>query len=253
MKQNFSPLQEGCGETKFSPLPAECGEKKIFTARIANLTNIHRANFNACLIFTGNIIALSDRWPSGLRKWWHAWGRGSNPCTAVFFVRIPVKAVKKNFSPQNSTQFLRKFSAFSAFNAKRCGRFAVKKVFFSPLFTANLTIVFDKTSTRGSNFYSIIEIGQCKFWHEQSTGHPEKWECLKTDSVLICSAINLGFCSVQLWSRTVRGGVDKMSVLHVQSWEFDMRRLQRESKLHGLICVLLKMQKNLINCFSLWF
>ena len=55
---------------------------------------------------------------------------------SFFFVRITVNAVKKNFSPQNSTQFLQKFTAFSVFNAKRCGRFAVKKVFFrrySPL------------------------------------------------------------------------------------------------------------------------
>ena len=55
---------------------------------------------------------------------------------SFFFVRIPVNAVKKSFSPQNSTLFLQKFTAFSAFNAKRCGRFAVNKVFFhrySPL------------------------------------------------------------------------------------------------------------------------
>ena len=81
MKENFSPLQAGCGEKKFSPLPAECGEKKFsllpaecgektfFTAKIANLTNIHRATFNAYLKFTGNIIELSDRWCSGLRSW----------------------------------------------------------------------------------------------------------------------------------------------------------------------------------------
>ena len=43
-----------------SPLPAEYDEKKFFTAKIANLTNIHRANFNAYLIFTGNIIEVSD-------------------------------------------------------------------------------------------------------------------------------------------------------------------------------------------------
>ena len=72
----------------------------------------------------------------------------------LFFVRFPVKAVKKNFSPQNSTQFLQKFTAFSAFNAKRCGRFAVKKIFFSALFTANLTLFFDKTSIRVALFTS---------------------------------------------------------------------------------------------------
>ena len=81
MKENFSPLQAGCGEKKisplppecgekkFSPLPAECGEKKFFTANIANLTKIYRSNFNAYLIFTGNIIAVSDRWRNGLRSW----------------------------------------------------------------------------------------------------------------------------------------------------------------------------------------
>ena len=98
-KKNFSPLPAECGEKKFftatsrmrwkknfSPLPAECGEKKFFTAKIANLTNIQRANFNTYLIFTGNIIAVSDRWRSGLRSWWHAWGRGSNPSAIVSFL-----------------------------------------------------------------------------------------------------------------------------------------------------------------------
>ena len=58
--------------------------KKIFIVKIANLTNLHRANFNAYL---------------------------------------------------------------TAFNAKGCGRFAMKKI-FSPPFTANLTLFFDQTSTR---------------------------------------------------------------------------------------------------------
>ena len=71
---------------KFSPLPAECGEKKFFTAKIANLTKIYRSNFNAYLIFTGNIIEVSDRWRGGLQSSSHAWGRGSNPCTAVSFL-----------------------------------------------------------------------------------------------------------------------------------------------------------------------
>ena len=53
---------------------------------------------------------------------------------SFFFVRNPVNAVKK---------------LFTAFNAKRCGRFAMKKVlFFSPRFNANLTLFFDETSTR---------------------------------------------------------------------------------------------------------
>ena len=69
MKENFSPLQAGCGEKNFSPLPAECDEKKFFAAKISNLTNIYRANFNAYHIFTGNIIEVSDRWRSGLRSW----------------------------------------------------------------------------------------------------------------------------------------------------------------------------------------
>ena len=81
MKKNFSPLPAECVEKKFftatsrmwwkknfSLLPAECGEKKFFIAKIANLTNIHRANFNAYVIFTGNISEVSDRWSSGLRS-----------------------------------------------------------------------------------------------------------------------------------------------------------------------------------------
>ena len=82
---------------KNSALPAECGEKnfhrnqqnaakKNFAAKIANFTNTHRANFNAYLIFTGNIIKVRDRCRSGLRSWWHAGGGGSHHCTAVSFL-----------------------------------------------------------------------------------------------------------------------------------------------------------------------
>ena len=84
--KKFHRYQQNVVKKNFSPLPAECGEKKFFTAKIANLTNIHRANFNAYLIFTENIIECSDRWRSGLRSWWYALGRGANPCTAVSFL-----------------------------------------------------------------------------------------------------------------------------------------------------------------------
>ena len=51
----------------FSPLPAESSEKKI-TAKIANLTNIIRANFNAYLKVTGNSKQVRDSWRSGIRS-----------------------------------------------------------------------------------------------------------------------------------------------------------------------------------------
>ena len=46
---------------------------------------------------------------------------GSNPCKgSCFFVRNPLNAVKKTAKQE--------FTAFNAFNAKRCGRFEAKKV-----------------------------------------------------------------------------------------------------------------------------
>ena len=156
MKENFSPLQAGCGEQKFLPLPAECGDKKFSTAKIANLANNHRANFNAYLIFTGNIIEVSDRWHSG--SWhsgrWHSYEVGDTHEVEVqtldgscFFVRIPVNAVKKIFH--------RKFQRNSYKNSPLSAHSTLKdacafrgKSFFSPLFTANLTLFFVKTSTR---------------------------------------------------------------------------------------------------------
>ena len=84
----------------FSPLPAECGERKFFTAKIANLTNINNANFNAYLIFTGNVVEVRDRWRSGLRGSWNAWEESFEPLELrFFFVRKLVIAVKKIFSP----------------------------------------------------------------------------------------------------------------------------------------------------------
>ena len=76
--------------------------------------------------------------------------RGSKPWREFsFFVRNPVKAVKKNVSTLKSQKF-------TAFNTKRCGCFAVKKTFFSPLFTANLTLFFGPTSTREGLHLLII-------------------------------------------------------------------------------------------------
>ena len=99
-KKFFQRYQQNAVKTKFSPLPAECDEKKIFTAKIAILTNIHRANFIAYLKFTANIFEVSDRWRSGIRSCWLARGQRFETCTAVsFFVRNPVNAVKKIFSP----------------------------------------------------------------------------------------------------------------------------------------------------------
>ena len=129
-EKNYSPLPVECGEKIFSPRPPECCEEKIFTAKIANLKLSY-------LKFTRNIFEVSDRWLFWLRSWWHAGGEWFEPVYgSFFFVTKPVNAVKRNFSPLNSTQIFQKITAFTAFNAKRCGRFAVKKVFFhrySPL------------------------------------------------------------------------------------------------------------------------
>ena len=139
------------GETKFFTATSRMRWKKNFTAtskklwkKISQLKSkilqIFTAKFNAYLKFTGNIIDVSDRWRSGIRSWWHAVGEWFEPLYGSFFFgRNPVNAVKK-ISTLNSTQISQKFTAFIAFNAKRWGRFAVKKNFFSPLFTTNFTL-----------------------------------------------------------------------------------------------------------------
>ena len=112
--------------------------KKFFTANIANLTNIRCANFNAYLKFTGNIIDASDRWRSGIRSCWHPGGEVRTRVRQFLFCKKSGECGEKKISPQK----------FTPFNAKRCGCFAVKNVFFSPLFTGNLTVFFYHTSTR---------------------------------------------------------------------------------------------------------
>ena len=90
----------------FSPLPAECGEKKFFTAKIANLTIIHRANFNAYVIFTVNIITAGRITAGRITAVDGAvdYEVGDTHEVEVrtllrqfLFVRIPVNAVKKFF------------------------------------------------------------------------------------------------------------------------------------------------------------
>ena len=70
---------------------------KIFNAKIANLTNIQRANFNAYLIFTGNIFEVTERCRSGFPIWWHAEVEVRTRVRQFLFVRIPINAVKKIF------------------------------------------------------------------------------------------------------------------------------------------------------------
>ena len=131
MKKN-SPLPAECGEKKFhryqqnavkkifSSLPAECAEKKL------QIFLIFAAIFNACLKFTGNIINVCERLRSGIKSCRHAGGARFETVYGSFFCK---ECGEKIISPQ----ILQKFTAF---NAKICGHFAVKKVFFhrySPL------------------------------------------------------------------------------------------------------------------------
>ena len=123
MEKIFSALPAECSEKNFSPLPAQFGEKKL-TAKIANLTNIHRANFNTCLEFTGNIIEVSDKCRRGIRSCWHAEGERFKPVYgSFFFVSNPVNAVKKIFSPLKTAKF-------TAFNAKKMRALCCEKSFF---------------------------------------------------------------------------------------------------------------------------
>ena len=55
----------------------------------------------------------------------------------ILFCKNAENAVKKNNSPR-----------FTAFTAKRCKKYAVKIIFFSPHFTAFLTKIHHQTSTR---------------------------------------------------------------------------------------------------------
>ena len=141
------------------PLPAECGEKNsqcyqqnavkkkftatsrmrwkfFFTAEIANLTNYHRANLNAYLIFTGNIHEVR----SGIRYCWIAGGERLEPLYGIFFfVRNLVNAVKKIFS-------LLKIANSPHSTLKDAGALRWKKFFhrYSPL----ILHYFGQTSTR---------------------------------------------------------------------------------------------------------
>ena len=91
---------------------------KKFTAKIANLiANIYRAVFNAYLKFTGSIIEVSGRWRSGIRSCWHAGGGRFEPVyDSFFFVRNPLKVVKKIFTAK-----IRKNSPHSTLKAVGAG------------------------------------------------------------------------------------------------------------------------------------
>ena len=114
MKENFSTLPAECGEKKFSPLKSQ-------------ILQIFNAKFNAYLKFTENIIEVSDRWRSGIRSSWHAVVGWLEPSVRQFiFCKKSGECGEKTFPPLNSTQILQNFATFAAFNATRCGRFAVK-------------------------------------------------------------------------------------------------------------------------------
>ena len=92
------------------------------------LSNVYSIWFK----FTRNAKVVSDSWGSGVSSWRHAGGQRIEPVRGrFFFCKNTENAVKKNNSPR--------FTAFTAFTAKRCKKYAVKIIFFSPHFTAFLT------------------------------------------------------------------------------------------------------------------
>ena len=132
---------------KFSPLPAESG-KKIFSPLKLQILQIFTAKFNAYLKFAGNIIVVSERWRSRVRSWWHACDTWFEPVYgSFFFVRNPVNAVKKIFHRKIQRNSYKKSPLSAHSTLKDAGALRWKQ-FFSPLFTANRTLFFDKTSTR---------------------------------------------------------------------------------------------------------
>ena len=56
--------------------------------------------------------------------------------------KLTLDSIKSRVLITASNRVLQNFTTFTAFNDKRCGRFAVKKAFFSPLFPANVTLLF---------------------------------------------------------------------------------------------------------------
>ena len=123
--------------------------RKKFSPRKSQILQLFTANFNAYPKFTGNFTDVSDRWRSGIGSCWHAGGERFEPVyDSFFFVRSPVNAVKNNFSPLKTAKF-------TAFNAEKMLAYCGDKSFFSPLFTANLTWFFDRTSTR-DNFGRLV-------------------------------------------------------------------------------------------------
>ena len=113
---------------------------------------------------------------------------------------------EKNFSTQNSTQFLQKFTAFSAFNAKRCGRFAVKKIFFhrySPLilhyFLSKIAPVrFVPPNYPITELVSLHSKSLCRILHVPrgvaNNMDPLGWGGAQTENVQKIKIHNCGFC-----------------------------------------------------------
>ena len=144
--------------------------KKNFTAKIANRTSILRANFNADLMFTGNVIEIRDRWRSGLRSWWQAGGRGSKPCTEVYFLQEFRYIWRTNFftakNRKNSPHSTLKDSGASRWNK-----------FFSPLFTAIILHYFlakaRPWNRTGFQVFQLLE----DMWQKLTSPSPYSYSC----------------------------------------------------------------------------
>ena len=120
VKKNFHRYQQNAVKKNFSPLKLQILQK--FTALISTL--ILYSQEISLKYVTDDAVDYEVGHTHEVEVWTQI---------SFFFVRIPVNAVKKKFSPQNSTLFLQKITAFSAFNAKNAGALRWKKFFFTAI------------------------------------------------------------------------------------------------------------------------
>ena len=89
------------------------------------------------------MLNISDRWRSEI-SCWDGGGVRFEPVYGRIFLKKSGKCVEKNFSPLKTRKCL-PLSPQSTLKDAGALRW---KISFSPLFTANLTVTFDQTSTR---------------------------------------------------------------------------------------------------------
>ena len=146
MGENFSLLPQKCDEKNFQHCQQQNAVKKISPLKSQTL-QIFTAIFNAYLKFTGNVYRT---------KWQVAqWNKKLVTCRR-WDVRIRVRQFL--FLYEIRWMRWKKIHPANLKKIHRIHRFAVRKV-FSPVFSAILTLFFDKTSTR---LAVIVR------WHQQN-------------------------------------------------------------------------------------